>query len=259
MREAWVGILANLVAVVALYSAFSVAIAIAQALGPATPINQVLTLASAVVLGLVGVSGALFKLSDWFARHVEIGDEEPSSQDAAHPANGGPQQPQHAALDASTVYLGIAGMRFRLESQALMRQHLFGLGGLPWYEPLWALVLRVAATGLWVYVAVFVGVWALGQATLWFSELAVSPGLLNAVIALVLFVVTAVVLLVPACLAGCGAYWSWFVWRGDWPAWRKLGMTLALLASGYLVSGALGSTIQTVNSTLTTLRHTLLI
>ena len=259
MREAWVSILANLVALVAIYSAFSVAIAIAQALGPATPINQVFTLAGAVVLGLVGVSGALFKLSDWFARHVEIGDEEPSSQDAAHPANGGPQQPQHAALDASTVYFGIAGVRFRLESQALMRQHLFGLGGLPWYEPLWALVLRVAATGLWVYVAVFVGVWSLGQATLWFSELAVSPGLLNAVLAVVLFVVTAVVLLLPACLAGCSACWSWFVWRGDWPAWRKLGMTLALLASGYLVSGALGSTIQTVNSTLTTLRHTLLI
>ena len=55
------------------------------------------------------------------------------------------------------------------------------------------------------------------------------------------------------------AYWSWFVWRGDWPAWRKLGMTLALLVSGYLVSGALGSLIQTVNSTLTTLRHMLLI
>ena len=84
-------------------------------------------------------------------------------------------------------------------------------------------------------------------------------GVLNAVIAVVLCVVTAVVLLVPACLAGCSAYWSWFVWRGDWPAWRKLGMTLALLASGYLVSGALGSLIQTVNSTLTTLRHTLLI
>ena len=259
MREAWVSILANLVALVAVYSAFSVAIAIAQALGPATPINQVFTLAGAVVLGLVGVSGALFKFSDWFARHIEIGEEEPASPDAAHPANGGPQQPQHAALDASTVYFGIAGVRFRLESQALMRQHLFGLGGLPWYEPLWALVLRVTATGLWVYVAVFVGVWALGQATLWFSELAVSPGLLNAVIALALFLVTAVVLLVPACLAGCGAYWSWFVWRGDRPAWHKLGMTLALLASGYLVSGALGSTIQTVNSTLTTLRHTLLI
>ena len=136
MREAWVSILANLVALVAIYSAFSVAIAIAQALGPATPINQVFTLAGAVVLGLVGVSGALFKLSDWFARHIEIGDEEPSSQDAAHPANGGPQQPQHAALDASTVYFGIAGVRFRLESQALMRQHLFGLGGPPWYEPL---------------------------------------------------------------------------------------------------------------------------
>ena len=60
---------------------------------------------------------------------------------------------------------------------------------------MWALVLRVAATGLWVYVAVFVGVWSLGQATLWFSELAVSPGLLNAVLAVVLFVVTAVVLL----------------------------------------------------------------
>ena len=258
MREAWVSILANLVALVAVYSAFSVAIAIAQALGPATPINQVLTLAGAVVLGLVGVSGALFKLSDWFARHVEIGEEEPSSEDAAQSARGDPQQ-QHATLDASTVYMGIGGLRFRLESQALMRQHLFGLGGPPWYEPLWALVVRVAATGLWVYVAVFVGVWSLGQATLWFSELAVSPGVLNAVIAVVLCVVTAVVLLVPACLAGCSAYWSWFVWRGDWPAWRKLGMTLALLASAYLVSGALGSLIQTVNSTLTTLRHTLLI
>ncbi len=255
MREAWVSILANLVAVVALYSAFSVAIAVAQALGPATPINQVLTLAGAVVLGLVGVSGALFKLSDWFARHIEIGEEEPSSEEAAQSAR---RDPQRAALDASTVYMGIGGVRFRLESQALMRQHLFGLGGTPWYEPLWALVVRVAATGLWVYVALFVGVWALGQATLWFSELAVSPGVLNAVLAVVLCVVTAVVLLVPACFAGCAAYWSWFVWRGDWPAWRKLGMTLALLVSGYLVSGALGSLIQAVNSTLTTLRHTLL-
>ena len=91
MREAWVSILANLVALVAVYSAFSIAIAIAQALGPATPINQVLTLAGAVVLGLVGISGALFKLSDWFARHVEIGEEEPSSEDAAHPARGDPQ------------------------------------------------------------------------------------------------------------------------------------------------------------------------
>ena len=259
MREAWVSILANLVALVAIYSAFSVAIAIAQTLGPATPINQVLTLAGAVVLGLVGVSGALFKLSDWFARHVEIGEEEPTSLDAAQPARRDPQRARADALDASTVYMGIGGLRFRLESQALMRQHLFGLGGTPWYEPLWALVVRVAATGLWVYVALFVGVWALGQATLWFSELAVSPGVLNAVIAVVLCVVTAVILLLPACLAGCSAYWSWFVWRGDWPAWRKLGMTLALLASGYLVSGALGSLIQTVNSTLTTLRHTLLI
>ena len=259
MREAWVSILANLVALVAIYSAFSIAIAIAQALGPATPTNQVLTLAGAVVLGLVGISGALFKLSDWFARHVEIGEEEPASSDAAQPARGDPEHARGAALDASTVYMGIGGLRFRLESQALMRQHLFGLGGPPWYEPLWALVVRVAATGLWVYVALFVGVWALGQAMLWFSELAVSPGVLNAVIAVVLCVVTAVVLLVPACLAGCSAYWSWFVWRGDWPAWRKLGMTLALLVSGYLVSGALGSLIQTVNSTLTTLRHTLLI
>ena len=82
MREAWVSILANLVALVAIYSAFSIAIAIAQALEPATPINQVLTLAGAVVLGLVGISGALFKLSDWFARHVEIGEEEPASSDA---------------------------------------------------------------------------------------------------------------------------------------------------------------------------------
>ena len=259
MREAWVSILANLVALVAIYSAFSIAITIAQALGPATPINQVLTLAGAVVLGLVGVSGALFKLSDWFARHIEIGEEEPASSDAAQAARRDPQHARGAALDASTVYMGIGGLRFRLESQALMRQHLFGLGGIPWYEPLWALVVRVAATGLWVYVALFVGVWALGQAMLWFSELAVSPGVLNAVIAVVLCVVTAVVLLLPACLAGCSAYWSWFVWRGDWPAWRKLGMTLALLASGYLVSGALGSVIQTVNSTLTTLRHTLLI
>lgn len=259
MREAWVSILANLVALVAIYSAFSIAIAIAQALGPATPINQVFTLAGAVVLGLVGISGALFKLSDWFARHVEIGEEELTSPDAAQSARGDPQQQQRAAMDASTVYYGIGGLRFRLESQALMRQHLFGLGGPPWYEPLWALVVRVAATGLWVYVALFVGVWALGQAMLWFSELAVSPGVLNAVFAVVLCVVTAVVLLLPACLAGCAAYWSWFVWRGDWPAWRKLGMTLALLASGYLVSGALGSLIQTVNSTLTTLRHTLLI
>ena len=259
MREAWVSILANLVALVAIYSAFSVAIAIAQALRPATPTNQVLTLTGAVVLGLVGVSGALFKLSDWFARHIEIGEEEPSSEEAAQSARGDPQHARGAALDASTVYMGVGGLRFRLESQALMRQHLFGLGGIPWYEPLWALVVRVAATGLWVYVALFVGVWALGQAMLWFSELAVSPGVLNAVIAVVLCVVTAVVLLVPACLAGCSAYWSWFVWRGDWPAWRKLGMTLALLVSGYLVSGALGSLIQTVNSTLTTLRHTLLI
>ena len=259
MREAWVSILANLVALVAIYSAFSVAIAIAQALGPATPINQVLTLAGAIVLGLVGVSGALFKLSDWFARHIEIGEEEPTSSDAAQPARRDPEHARGAALDASTVYMGIGGLRFRLESQALMRQHLFGLGGLPWYEPLWALVVRVAATGLWVYVALFVGVWALGQATLWFSELAVSPGVLNAVIAVMLCVVTAVVLLLPSCFAGCAAYWSWFVWRGDWPAWRKLGMTLALLVSGYLVSGALGSLIQTVNSTLTTLRHTLLI
>ena len=259
MREAWVSILANLVALVAIYSAFSVAIAIAQTLGPATPINQVFTLAGAVVLGLVGVSGALFKLSDWFARHVEIGEEEPASPDAAQLARGDPLEHQRAALDASTVYMGIGGLRFRLESQALMRQHLFGRGGPPWYEPLWALVVRVAATGLWVYVALFVGVWALGQATLWFSELAVSPGVLNAVIAVVLCVATAVILLLPACLAGCSAYWSWFVWRGDWPAWRKLGMTLALLASAYLVSGALGSLIQTVNSTLTTLRHTLLI
>ena len=53
MREAWVSILANLVALVAIYSAFSVAIAIAQALRSATPTNQVLTLAGAVVLGLV--------------------------------------------------------------------------------------------------------------------------------------------------------------------------------------------------------------
>lgn len=259
MREAWVSILANLVALVAIYSAFSIAIAIAQALGPATPMSQVFTWASAVVLGLVGVSGALFKLSDWFARHIEIGEEEPASSDAAQAARRDPQHARGAALDASTVYYGIGGLRFRLESQALMRQHLFGLGGPPWYEPLWALVVRVAATGLWVYVALFVGVWALGQAMLWFSELAVSPGVPNAVIAVVLCVVTAVVLLLPACLAGCAAYWSWFVWRGDWPAWRKLGMTLALLASGYLVSGALGSLIQTVNSTLTTLRHTLLI
>ncbi|MDE2994249.1 MAG: hypothetical protein OXU67_10240, partial [Chloroflexota bacterium] len=206
MREAWVSILANLVALVAIYSAFSIAIAIAQALGPATPINQVLTLAGAVVLGLVGVSGALFKLSDWFARHVEIGEEEPASPDAAQPAR---EDPQHAALDASTVYMGIGGLRFRLESQALMRQHLFGFGGQPWYEPLWVLVVRVAATGLWVYVALFVGVWALGQAMLWFSELAVSPGVLNAVIAVVLCVVTAVVLLLPSCFAGCAAYWSW--------------------------------------------------
>ena len=80
--------------VVAIYSAFSIAIAIAQALGPATPINQVLTLAGAVVLGLVGVSGALFKLSDWFARHIEIGEEEPASSDAAQPALVG--DPQHA-------------------------------------------------------------------------------------------------------------------------------------------------------------------
>ncbi len=258
MREAWVSILANLVALVALYSAFSIGIAVAEALGPATPISQALMLAGAVVLGLLGISGALFKVSDWFARHVEVGEEEPSSQDAARPADGDPQHPRRATPDASTVYFGIAGLRFRLESQSLMRQHLLGLGGPPWYEPLWALAVRVAATGLWVYVALFVGVWSLGQATLWFSELAVSPGLLNAVIAVVLFVVTAVVLLLPACLAGCGAYWSWFVWRGDWPAWRKLGMTLALLASAYLVSGALGSLIQTVNSTLTTLRHTLL-
>ncbi len=259
MREAWVSILANLVAVIALYSAFSIAIAVAQALGPATPISHVLTLAGAVVLGLVGVSGALFKVSDRFARHVEIGEEEPSSEDAAQSARRDPQHPRRAALDASTVYMGLGGLRFRLESQALMRQQLFGLGGTPWYEPLWALVVRVAATGLWVYVALFVGVWALGQATLWFSELSVSPGVLNAVIAVVLFVVTAVVLLLPACLAGCSAYWSWFVWRGDWSAWRKLGMTLALLASASLVSGTLGSVMQTVNSTLTTLRHTLLI
>jgi hypothetical protein len=36
-------------------------------------------------------------------------------------------------------------------------------------------------------------------------------------------------------------------------------MTLALFASAYLVSGALGTLVRTVSSTLTTLRHTLLI
>ena len=120
--------------------------------------------------------------------------------------------------------------------------------------------MRVGATGLWVYVTLFVGVWALGQAMLWFSELAVSPGRAqrgDCGRALRGYGGSAAptVVLSPA----AAAYWSWFVWRGDWPAWRKLGMTLALLASGYLVSGALGSVIQTVNSTLTTLRHTLLI